>query len=63
MSEELAYLPVQVNQAERFALVYGQFARKQKAASAMSRLPRYFVRQQPVVPPMSQIQRYLASQT
>ena len=63
LNDDLAYLPVQVNQSERFALVYGQYASEQEATTALSRLPRYIERQQPVVQPMSNIQRYIPDQS
>jgi chromosome segregation ATPase len=60
LKDDLAYLPVDANGAERFALVYGQFESEAKASAALSRMPRYIERQRPSVHQMGRVQRYLA---
>lgn len=58
LKDDLAYLPVTVNGAERFALIYGQFASEADAGSVLSRMPRYIERQRPAVYPMSRVQGF-----
>ncbi|MCU7845111.1 MAG: hypothetical protein KZQ93_14875 [Candidatus Thiodiazotropha sp. (ex Monitilora ramsayi)] len=60
LKDDLAYLPIDVNGSQRFALVYGQFENEAKATSAMSGMPRYIERQRPSVHQMGTVQRYLA---
>jgi chromosome segregation ATPase len=59
--DDLAYLPVDVNGSQRFALVYGQFENESKASAAKSRMPRYIERQRPTVYQMGSVQQYLAN--
>lgn len=60
LNADLAYLPVEMNGAQQYALVYGKFESQAKAASAMSRMPRYIERQRPSVHQMETVQRYIA---
>lgn len=60
LQDDLAYLPVNDNGAQHFALVYGQFESEAKASSALSRMPRYIERQRPSVHQMGIVQQYLA---
>jgi chromosome segregation ATPase len=57
---DLAYLPVDINGSQRFALVYGSFESETQATSVLSRLPRYIERQRPRVHEMRRVQHYLA---
>jgi septal ring-binding cell division protein DamX len=57
---DLAYLPVEVNGSQRYALVYGSFESEAKANSTLMRMPRYIERQRPSVHRMGTVQRYLA---
>ncbi|MCU7830288.1 MAG: hypothetical protein KZQ85_14585 [Candidatus Thiodiazotropha sp. (ex Myrtea sp. 'scaly one' KF741663)] len=59
LKDDLAYLPVSINDSQRFALFYGQFNTEAEATSAMSRMPRYIERQRPSVHQMGTVQQYL----
>ncbi len=63
LKDDLAYLPVDVDGAQRYALIYGQFESESKAASALSRMPRYIERQRPSVHQMGVVQKYIADGT
>lgn len=59
LQDELAYLPVSVNQSKQFALVYGNYASRQEAESRLNGLPRYIERKKPSLHTMKQVQSYL----
>ncbi|MCG8122654.1 MAG: hypothetical protein N0E55_01620, partial [Candidatus Thiodiazotropha taylori] len=59
LQDELAYLPVSVNQSKQFALVYGNYTSRQEAESRLNGLPRYIERKKPSLHTMKQVQSYL----
>jgi chromosome segregation ATPase len=59
LQDELAYLPVTVNQGRQFALVYGNYTSLQEAESKLHGLPRYIDRKRPSLHTMGQVQSYL----
>lgn len=56
LDAEMAYLPVQFQGSERFALLHGIFDTESEAVSAVAQLPRYIERHRPSVTPMSRVQ-------
>ncbi|MEJ2620233.1 MAG: hypothetical protein P8163_08215 [Candidatus Thiodiazotropha sp.] len=61
LQDELAYLPVAVNQRPQFALLYGNYATRQEAESKLHDLPRYIERMRPSLHIMKQVQSYLTN--
>jgi chromosome segregation ATPase len=61
LQDELAYLPVTVNQGQQFALVYGTYATRLEAESKLNGLPRYIDRKRPSLHTMKQVQTYLTN--
>ncbi|MEW8625126.1 MAG: hypothetical protein AB2551_05200 [Candidatus Thiodiazotropha sp.] len=59
LQDELAYLPVTVNQSKQFALVYGNYTTRKEAESRLNGLPRYIERKRPSLHTMKQVQSYL----
>ncbi|MES9940240.1 MAG: SPOR domain-containing protein [Candidatus Thiodiazotropha sp. 6PLUC2] len=61
LQDELAYLPVTVNQSRQYALVYGNYSSREEADRNLSALPRYVERKMPTVHSMQQVQSYIAN--
>lgn len=61
LQDELAYLPVTVNQSRQFALVYGNYATLKEAENKLNGLPRYINRKRPSMHTMKQVQSYLTN--
>jgi hypothetical protein len=61
LQDELAYLPVAVNQKRQFALVYGNYATLKEAENRLNGLPRYIDRKRPSLHTMKQVQSYLTN--
>jgi chromosome segregation ATPase len=59
LNEDLAYLPVTVNNTQRYALIYGNFPAVTTAESALDRLPRMIERHRPSVHSMRQVQTFI----
>jgi hypothetical protein len=59
LDEDLAYLPVTVNNTQRYALIYGNFPAVTTAESALNRLPRMIGRHRPSVHSMRQVQTFI----
>jgi chromosome segregation ATPase len=59
LTQELAYLPVQVNGKQKYVLVYGSFASRTEATSTLASLPRRLERHTPMVTSMVDVQHYL----
>ncbi|MET0066177.1 MAG: SPOR domain-containing protein [Candidatus Thiodiazotropha sp.] len=61
--KDLAYLPVQVRDTQRYALLYGPFASESEANSALASMPRAINGQTPTLYPTRQIQEYRNNNT
>jgi chromosome segregation ATPase len=59
LNDDLAYLPVNVNNNQRYALIYGNYSTTTDAQSALNRLPRMIERQRPSVHSMKQVQSFI----
>ncbi|MBL3591565.1 MAG: hypothetical protein JMN24_17545 [gamma proteobacterium endosymbiont of Lamellibrachia anaximandri] len=60
LKEDLSYLPLQSGGSQHFALVYGNFATRSEAKTALYRLPRYLGGRQPSIESMQTIQRHIS---
>jgi septal ring-binding cell division protein DamX len=59
LDKELAYLPVTVKKAQKYALIYGNFSAVNDAESALNQLPRTVQRHRPSVHTMKQVQSFI----
>ena len=59
LQDELAYLPVTVNQTQKYALLYGNYPSRHEADTTLNRLPRMIERRRPTVHSMQQVQAFL----
>ncbi|MET0029767.1 MAG: hypothetical protein ABW101_19205 [Candidatus Thiodiazotropha sp.] len=63
LSQNLAYLPVQVRDTQQFALIYGPFNTQTEAQSGLSNMPRSISGHTPKLYPASRIQEYQNNNT
>jgi myosin heavy subunit len=61
LKDDLAYMPVDANGKQAYALLFGQFESETKASAKLSRMPRYIERQSPSVHQMGTIQQYISN--
>jgi hypothetical protein len=61
LKDDLAYMPVDANGKQAYALIFGQFESETKASAKLSRMPRYIERQSPSVHQMGTIQEYISN--
>lgn len=61
LNDELAYLPVMVDRAQRYALLYGNYKSQNEADATLNQLPRIIQRRRPSVHSMKQVQAFLSN--